>query len=144
MLEQRLWKSACSKQQHIVQTERRAAELLHSVHSKTGLTVIGTSLCEANELLNITDDLAHEGERIVLVIAERRVVLIDQPIINLILTYDCIAANVFYLIICHHEITQEPQRFLFCLFERCRNLLPFILEPRKIGGLHLGEQKVLE
>jgi hypothetical protein len=78
-----------------VETECCAAKLLHAVHGEARLPIVGAPLCKSDECFNIPDDLAHKAEGIGFIIAESGILLIDQPVVNLILAHDCVTTRIF-------------------------------------------------
>ena len=65
---------------------------------------------EIDELLHVANDLPHESEGIIFVVADRCVVLVHQPVVNFVFTHDSVAALILDLVVCHHKIAQETQR----------------------------------
>jgi hypothetical protein len=76
--------------------------------------------------------------------AERRVVLGDEPVVDLVLAHHRITALVLDDVVGHQEVAQEAQRLFLLLLQRLGDLLPLILELSELGLLDLREQQVLE
>src|SRR5205085_2540742 len=105
-----------------------AAEKLQIVHCGVGLSIISATIRICDELLDVSHDLSYENKRLVLVTTKRRVFLIRQPIIDLILANDGVAASIVDFVVRHQKVSKETKWFFFVFFQRLGDLLPFVFE----------------
>ena len=91
-------------------------------------------------MLDVANHLANELEGFACVVAERRVVLGDEPVVDLVLTHHCITALVLDDVVGHQEVAQEAQRLFLLLLQRLGDLLPLVLELGELRLLDLSEQ----
>jgi hypothetical protein len=144
MVEQRLGEIRRCQQQDVVQAERAAGQPFEAVHRQTRLAVVTEAIGEGQVVLDVADHLAHELEWLARVIAQRRVVLRDEPVVDFVLADHRVAAFVLDDVVGHQEVAQEAQRLFLFLLQRLGDLLPLVLELGELGLLDLREQQVLQ
>ena len=88
--------------------------------------------------------LSDELERLALVVAQRRVVLGNEPVVDLVLANHRVTALVLDHVVGHQEVAQEAKWLLFPLFQRLGDLLPLVFELAELRLLDLCEEQVLE
>jgi hypothetical protein len=144
VVEQRLGEIRRRQQQDVVQAESATGQPLEAVHRQTGLAVVAQPVGKGQVVLDVADHLAHELEGLACVVAQRRVVLGDEPVVDFVLAHHRIAALVLDDVVGHQEVAQEAQRLFLLLLQRLGDLLPLVLELGELRLLDLREQQVLE
>ena len=127
-----------------MQAECATGQPLEAVHRQAGFAVVAQPVREGQIVLDVANHLTNKLKGLTCVVAQRRVVLGDKPVVDLVLAHHRVAAFVLDCVVGHQEVAQEAQRFFLPLLQRLGDLLPLVLELGELRLLDLREQQVLE
>ena len=67
----------------MVQTEGPAAKKVKTLHRKVALAIVSTTFSEGKVVIDITNDFAYKLEGFGLVVTQRGILFVNEPIIDL-------------------------------------------------------------